>query len=64
MKYLQLEKHLIPAMLIKRVEQVEEEGTEEDGSEVLYVHTVIHFKDDTEMTVEEDFDTVCGLLNN
>lgn len=63
MKYLQLEQHLIPIILIKRVEQAEEEG-EEDGTAMIYLSTVIHFRDGTEITVEEDFDIVCSLLTS
>ena len=62
MRYLQLEKHLIPIILIKRVEQGEEEG-EEDGQVVSFLSTIIHFRDGTHLQVDEDFDEVCELLN-
>lgn len=62
MRWLQLEKHLIPAILIKYVEDGEEDGVE-DGVEVVYPSTLIHFRDGTSLAVEEDFETVCALLN-
>jgi hypothetical protein len=62
MKYLQLEKHLIPIILIKYVSVAELEATEE-GEPIIYISTAIHFRDGTEIVVDEDFDVVCELLN-
>lgn len=62
MRYLQLEQHLIPVILIKRIEQREEEGIEE-GAAVIYTSTVIHFRDNTELTVDEEFEDICNMLN-
>lgn len=62
MRWLQLEGHLIPVILIKYVANEEEDGLE-DGVEVVYTSTVIHFKDGTHLAVDEDFDVICALLN-
>lgn len=62
MRYLQLEKYLIPVILIKYVEQEETDGVE-DGVEVVYTTTVIHLRDGTDVIVDEDYDVVCELLN-
>ena len=63
-RYMQLEKHLIPTILIKYVSQEEEDGVDDDGvTPVTYVSTVINFRDGTKLTVDEDFDVICELLN-
>jgi len=62
MKYLQLDKHLIPTILIKRIEQREEDGVD-NGAPIVWLLTVIHFRDGTELLVDEEFEDVCDLLN-
>ena len=62
MKYLQLDKHLIPTILIKRVERREVDGQDE-GVPVIWMYTYIHFRDGTELIVDEEFEDVCEMLN-
>jgi hypothetical protein len=63
-RYLQLEQHLIPILLIKYVSQREEEGLDDDGvTPVRYVETIIILRDGEELIVSEEFEVVCALLN-
>lgn len=62
MRYLQLEKHLIPTLNILRVER---EFEDDENDETIQYETVyIHMKDGTSVLVEEEtFDDICSLLN-
>lgn len=62
MRYLQLESVIIPILNIRYIKQEEREGIE-DGVEVIFLHTVIYFKDGSSLLVDEDFDLISEMLN-